>query len=528
MPTAVTHAPRTILVLAVAAGFAAAYTQSPLFYSNQNQYLLHGLAVAGYGELDRDWLATTRDPTPVFSAGVATAYRAAGLWPLHAVYFALLTAYFAAAWWLVSALPGVGGSRRRFVAWAALFAAAHAAILRVASVRLVGVDYPWFLQAGVAGQYALGPGLQPSAFAVLLVASLAAFANGRPWRAAVLASSAAVFHATYLLPAGLLTAGYLVRLIADGRKRTAAGVATLSLAVEAPVVAYTLATFPPTESFAEAQRILADVRIPHHAVVARWFDPVAGLQLAWVVAGLAAVRKTPLFIPLVVACGGAVALSMVQIASGNHTLALLFPWRLSAILVPVATAALAAKVVSRSPDSRVVTWAAGAVFAGLAAGGVAVMVGGLGYRMNEAERPVLDFVRTHVGPDDVYLIPTRIPPVGTGRGSMSASFTPLPQPKSNLIPVDLQRFRLATGAPIFVDFKSVPYSDAEVLEWHRRVNLVETWYDTADWDAAGLRERFDAEGITHVLIPRYRMIRAGFLDPVYADDAYTVYHVRRD
>ena len=38
--------------------FALAYTQAPLYYSNQNQYLLHGLATAGYGHLDGDWLAT--------------------------------------------------------------------------------------------------------------------------------------------------------------------------------------------------------------------------------------------------------------------------------------------------------------------------------------------------------------------------------------------------------------------------------------------------------------------------------------
>ena len=49
-----------------------------------------------------------------------------------------------------------------------------------------------------------------------------------------------------------------------------------------------------------------------------------------------------------------------------------------------------------------------------AAGGVAVMAFGLGYQMNEAELPLLKFVREQAGPNDVFLIPTRIPPVGTG------------------------------------------------------------------------------------------------------------------
>jgi hypothetical protein len=159
---------------------------------------------------------------------------------------------------------------------------------------------------------------------------------------------------------------------------------------------------------------------------------------------------------------------------------------------------------------------------------VVVTVSGLGYATNEAEQPVLEYVRSHVGPGDVYLIPTRIPQVGTGRGSVSTSFTPPPRPKpgSNLIPVDLQRFRLATGAPIFVDFKSVPYAPAEVLEWYRRVRLVETWYSEKDRDRPGLRDAIAAEGITHVVIPRHESIHATFLERVYEDDAYAVYRVR--
>ena len=52
--------PRMCLVLLMAAGFALAHTQSPLFFSNQNQYLLHGLADAGYGHLSHDWLASSQ------------------------------------------------------------------------------------------------------------------------------------------------------------------------------------------------------------------------------------------------------------------------------------------------------------------------------------------------------------------------------------------------------------------------------------------------------------------------------------
>jgi hypothetical protein len=529
MPNSVPSRPSLVVVLALAVGFAVAHTQSPLFYSNQNQYLLHGLAAAGYGHLDHDWLATTRDPTPLFSAGVALAYSWAGLWSLQAVYFGLLVGYFLAAWWLVRAVPGLSATNRAAISFAAVFTVAHAAIFRLASVWLTGTDYPWNFQAGVAGQYVLGPGLQPSVFGVLLVASVAAFANNRPLLAAGMGAFAAILHPTYLLPAALLTVGIMIGLSTVGRWRIAVSAGGLALVIVTPVVAYSLATFPmdDTGSFAESQRILAEVRIPHHSVVARWFDLVAGLQVAWIAVGIGAVRKTRLFLPLLVPAVGAVALTLMQVATHNHTLALLFPWRISSVLVPISTAILTAKLDARFSESRFWTWLSVGVFIGSVLGGVAVTVLGLGYRMNEAEQPLLEYIHEHVATGDVYLIPTRIPPVGAGRGSVSTSFTPPPRPKpgSNLIPVDLQRFRLATGAPIFVDFKSVPYAHTEVLEWFRRVQLVEAWYGEKDWDGAGIHAQLVSEGITHVVIPRHEPITASFLTPIYEDETYAVYRV---
>ena len=55
--------------------FAVAYTQSPLYSSNQNQYFLHGLANAGTGFLREDWLARTPDTVPVFNALVEWTLR---------------------------------------------------------------------------------------------------------------------------------------------------------------------------------------------------------------------------------------------------------------------------------------------------------------------------------------------------------------------------------------------------------------------------------------------------------------------
>src|SRR5262245_50561360 len=77
--------------------FAAAYTQAPLYYSNQNQYFLHGLARAGDGVLQEDWLANTADPTPIFSGLVAVTATFLHPWAFHVYYALLMGAYAGAA-----------------------------------------------------------------------------------------------------------------------------------------------------------------------------------------------------------------------------------------------------------------------------------------------------------------------------------------------------------------------------------------------------------------------------------------------
>src|SRR5207245_8743302 len=99
------------LLFLLAAAFAVAHTQAPLYYSNQNQYFLHGLAEGGWGYLDRDWLANTADPTPVFSTMVAWTYRHVGEWPFQAVYFVMLMLYFVSLTRIVEALPSPGSDR---------------------------------------------------------------------------------------------------------------------------------------------------------------------------------------------------------------------------------------------------------------------------------------------------------------------------------------------------------------------------------------------------------------------------------
>lgn len=506
--------------------FALAHTQSLRIYSNQNQYLLHAAARLGYGDLANDWLAQTVDPTPVFTALIMIPLNVLGLLPLHIAFFALLMVYFVALWHMVRLVGWLPKTWAGQWAWAALLTASHAGILRWASDRTLGVDYPWFLQSGLAGQYLLGPGLQPSVFGVFLLVGLALIAAGRPVWAAVVIASVNWLHATYLLPAALLIGGIFIHLRQIKESDKSGQVFAAGLLIATPVVIYFSQVFAPTSdrTFAEAQRILAQVRIPHHTQASRWFDGLAAVQLVWMGAGVALLHGSKLFGPVAWACAGAVAASALVIVTNHSGASLLFPWRLSAVIVPLSTALLLAALARAGERwERACTVLASVILFVCVSGAGAVYAFGLGYQEPAAEDAVLEFVRQHHKPGYVYLIPARFPKPNPPAGVFSNTFAPPPRPDATVY-FELARFRLATGAQLFVDFKSIPYRDTEVMEWHRRMEACVNWFNQPIWD--GLTwEAVVGQDITHIIAPTALRLSGRGLRPLEVLGAYEVFAV---
>jgi len=489
--------------------FSIAYTQSPLYTSNQNQYFLHGLARAGLGYLREDWLANTLDPTPLFSLLVFLSYRYLRLEALFYIYYAILMGVYLVSLLEISAAGFTteshdhGNPSTRYIVLVALLIVIHSAGLRFGLSRLVGVNWTYALEDGVADQRLLGPVFQPSSFGVLLVLSLALFHNRRPYLAVLSAVSAAVFHPTYLLSAGALTLGYLLFTWIESRDPLGTlRLGGLALAAALPVLVYVYAGFgPPYSPLAQQSRqVLVQVRIPHHALPSYWFDLTVVFKLVLVLAGIFMVRRSRLFWVLVPAFGIALALTLIQVFTGSTALALLFPWRISTFLVPVCVAFLLAGASN---------W-----FSGLVQGQVshlrlratslafitlAVVVGGIRFtvdlerKANLAERGLEQYVFAHKTSRQIYLIPTK-----------------------------MQDFRLASGSPIFVDFKSIPYRDRDVLEWHRRLRLADRFYRTLD--CATLHELISSYRLTHlVLAEENGDPDCGLDQPIYQDQFYRLY-----
>ncbi|HEY3382686.1 MAG TPA: DUF6798 domain-containing protein [Vicinamibacterales bacterium] len=520
--------------LVVSAIFGTAYTMRPLYSSNQNHHFLKGLADAGVGFLSDDWQVTTADPFPVFSAVVAFTHRYLSDNLFYLCYYLLFGAYILAVLRVGATGMRDGRSRTEQVVVFSLLTLLHNEVFAYL-VLFDKAHIGWWQMThwGVAGQEIFGHGaFQASSFGMLLPLAVLLFIRGRPIAAAVLAAVVADVHFSYALTSGSLVAAFVALTAWQSRQwRRAVIMSVLAAAIVTPMLWYTLRNFGPTspEASVQAFRILSD-HLPFEAVPSRWLGATCVAQLGLVIVAMILARRTALLVVLAVPTAVGVLLTAVQVLTGNQTLGLIFPWRTSVLVVPVSTAIIASRGVGwlferwsldRGAARKVVVAVAVVnVFLGVTTGIVRMTSEfALHYDYGPLERVVrwvapapiyADFVQ-ELRPDSVpvlrYVERTR------AKGDLY------------LIPPDLQRFRTYGGAPAFVDYKSHPYKDVEVIEWDRRLHLAQRFYAGQN-DCTALEFITAHYRISHVVLDRRvsQTVCAG-LAPVFVDDSYGVYRI---
>ncbi len=448
---------------AFCAMFIAAVWMAPLYYQNQNTKFLHGLATAFPERLGSDWTAGTADGLPLFTALV----HAIAAWADPLLFYVLEAALLA-----IMAVSLLEIARR--------MAPTHgnrAVFLLIAAACFVGLVHPSQEDSlrGVAGQYMMRGYLQPSELGILFLPAILLAMRRRPIALLVMALPAA-FHPAYVLLSGIGVAVILWdRWRAGEHLPVMAAAAALALLVLPPLdLAFRFAPTDP-ELFAQANRILAFERIPHHSDPWQWADMTVLRKL---VLALAAFAVAPrgflrglLGALLLLATGGTAIVAL----TGNAELALMAPWRSSIIIVPVAAAILVGWLLERLlglvRDRRLVLgvttvallWAGWAAMDGFAQKVRAISAGTLPDHVA--------FALAHRQLDDVYLTPP-----------------------------DMADFRLDAMVPQFVTRKTHPYLDREVIEWDRRLQLAErTFPSERAMDCAALGDTLARYRITHVL-----------------------------
>jgi hypothetical protein len=486
--------------------FALIYSQSPLFTSNQNQYFLHGLARAGYGDLDEDWLANTAEPTPLFSWIVQYSFQIFQIKEIFYLYYALLMGiYIYSLLNIVFVIFNFSQSRSLFLLYTAALLLIHSAAIRFFNSRVFGSNWTYILEDGVADQRLLGPVFQPSAFGVLLLASILLFLKQKPYWSILCSALAATIHPTYLLTAGSLVLSYMFITIKEDRSfKRAALYGFFGLFLVLPVLIYIYSNFTtaPPETLERAQEILINFRIPHHARVSDWLDTTAIVKLILILSALYLVRFKKIFLILFIPFLIATTMTVLQIILDNNTLALIFPWRVSAILVPLSSSILLAELISifiqwkpeffQKYKRGTEIFSAGLIIILMVVGAIRMTID-FNRKVSVPERDMMDYVSMNHQQGDQYLVPKK-----------------------------MQDFRLATGAPVFGEFKSIPYNPEDVLEWRRRVRVIEEFYKETNCDSFGLIML--NENVNRFVVPQNgSMPVCETVSPIYEDHYYWIY-----
>jgi hypothetical protein len=499
-----------LLGLSVLICFALAYSQAPLYTSNQNQYFLHGAAAAGVGTLENDWLANTVDPTPVFSTLIRITFLLGLPALFHLYYLILLGIYLYSIWGLLlETLRPRWTSLQRCLVLLSLFVA-HSFALRFALARIFGQEWRFIIEGGFAGQRLLGTVFQPSTFGVLLLLGMLLYVRGKMIPGVISVVLAATIHPTYLLSAALIIAGFMLDALAEKRSlRQPFFIGMLALLLISPILFYTWTNFQPTSMRLTelASQILVEERIPNHILLEEWLDATVLLQGGLVIGAVAIYRQRKLARIMSVITAAILLLTLFQLETGNERLALLFPWRPSALLVPLASTLLIGTLAdtffrrcSKNLDEsrRAITFVFWVSILTLAALGIGSYLYDLRGKRLDTARPMFEYIHTNHENGDRFFIP----------------------PKQ-------QDFRMATGAPSFIDFKSIPYVDTEVIEWHDRLRVAQNFYrDRVDErNCDQIDKAISLGSINHVVLaPDQLGLRCPqFSELVFSDGSYQVY-----
>lgn len=570
--------------------FAVACRQPPLYSSNQNTYFLHGLSNIGVGNLNLDWTANTVDPFPVFSSLVSFTYRYLGenIFYIYKIFLTALYAYcIVELGALVFNFKNMGS---KYLTLFLLLALLYSGLLASFLIKLPGLWWRYssiyrpygILTWGAAEQYIHGPIFQPSSFGVFILLSILVFTRNKPVLAIILLSISATFHSSYLLSAAVLTSTYMgILIVKEKAFRKAIILGTIAMIMVLPTLIYNLKNFGPTspEIFNQAESVLVNFAIPFHALAAIWLDNLEFLQVVLVALSIFFIRKAKLFPIVAIPFLATIILSAIQILTGNKSLALLFPWRMSVFLVPIATSILFAGLISLmfkiSQLKLPIKWfERKPVRFGLFLGGLAILFLALfserivkgaqssfgifqtfgaffgfalltfslavphwkrismfismpGVKPIFQSIPILLFIIVfgYLGINNTV---NTLRSVHVGVDGSTKFIQSAYQPGDlYLIPPELDSIRIAAGVPILVDLKTHPFKDTEILEWYDRIKSANNFYDSSGETACNVLQEISTKyNITDVMT-KLPIVDCEIVHEEYRDADSLIYKINR-
>lgn len=521
----------TILIIVFALIFTFAFKQSPLFTTNQHTKFLHGLAHAGYGHLNEDWQANTKNGLPAFTALVYVTYKISNRYMFY-VYRVL---FFILFFFLCYAI-----GERLFL----IKASYQARICFALSICFIFSHFfsdifRWDAWGGAAGQY-IPSYFQPSFFGVFILLSFYLFLKKKYSWALLSTSISALFHPAYLLSAVVINLTYFFVFYKEKLldwKILSFFLISLLVIISTPV--YMAIIFAPTtpEMFALSKEILAFTRIPHHSKVEIWFSGIIPwLQVLILLLSLWLIRKSKLMIVLATCSVVGILLTAAQYFIKDAGLALLAPWRISVFLYPLSIIILLSYIFKKWFSKTRQGQNISVIICGVIVL-ASVFYSGYGYyayykgTINNIFKHYLSLEKKGV---KVKHKEIALKNNTDKKKKKSDNLSVLDYIRKNgrsgqvyLTHAKMHNFRLDSGMPQFVSWKSHPYKDVEVLEWHKRINFVNSIFDEDLFNCEIFQKMLKEYKITHLLINKKKTKEPACsnLQLIKTDGNYNLYKV---
>jgi hypothetical protein len=438
----------------------SAYNDFPA--SNQNEHALHASVLSGFTPaLSEDWLDKTTNPYPL-ATWITALFLKLGPGGVYFLYFITIAAFISAVMIFLDSRNGQTDALASYL-WSSL-------IILSALVlgRLTG------LSAGVGYQNILCGYWQPSEAGVLLVISIFLFASRWPVWSAVCAALAVALHPGMVLATLILGTAASIRLMVERQWKELFILVAVFIPLVLLPVSYTIIQFMPTTSdFAErASQILVREKIPFQAIPMQWLTILDILKLFMIAIAAYVCRKDQrlscvIFVSLIL---GVIVTAIFAFVDEDRLL-LLLPWRVSAVLAPIALILIVSAVLNGLPHKWMYHHQA------LLFVPVILLAGAVQFMKIYYNYP--GFMPAYwieaSFKSDVYNIKVqdRLDRTDVTNWARRQDPTDL-----YLVPLDFEQFRIKSGRPIFVDWKSIPYKDIEVIEWKRRIKVAKQAFES--------------------------------------------------
>ncbi|MCF8461068.1 MAG: hypothetical protein K9G46_10105 [Flavobacteriales bacterium] len=322
------------------------YPMQELFSGNQNIYFLWGMADLLPNAFAADPLLLSPNPYPLFSWLISIfPVQFLGSWATI-LYVFLNAIYTFSLFGIADRITPLYNNRTQLFSFLTFFLFLHSSPIWGTYFQLLfDIDLRWMWDSGIAEQGVLRGYLQPSMFGVFLLLSLYQAMKKNYALAILCIAPAAAMHASYLFIGGILTILILLKANFGKKNLLASGILLLL------VLPYSYHIFSHFMHIEEGLKtaindaVLAGFDTNLHINPSNWLNPKFYLQIPIMILGIAILWNTQLrFFILGITTIGLI-LTALAYGMDNTTLISLNPWRVSILIMPIATAAILSKIV---------------------------------------------------------------------------------------------------------------------------------------------------------------------------------------